>query len=182
MSCESNCISHGRDEKTSSMLEKIRHGHGACLPITQRDRHVLSTGDLGNFVAHEIDDGLKIKFRRQPLLHAVDNGELCGALFAFLEQALSLVEQARVLERDAHRVAERLQHPHVGFAVSVYLAAVERDHTVGFVALNDRNAEIALADLRRGGVAYLLATELRGALLKVFTDDQRSAGCDDVTS
>ncbi len=37
-------------------------------------------------------------------LDAVDDRELGGALLGFLEQPLRLVEQARVLERDAHRL------------------------------------------------------------------------------
>ena len=39
--------------------------------------------------------------------------ELCGALIGLLEQALRLVEQARVLQRHAHRAGERLQQAHI---------------------------------------------------------------------
>ena len=50
------------------------------------------------------------------LLHAVDDRELGVALLGLLEQPLRLVEQSRVLERDAHAAGERLEQTHVGLA------------------------------------------------------------------
>ena len=48
-----------------------------------------------------------------PLLNAVDDRELGGALLGLLQQMLRFVEQARVLERDAHRsTTTRLQQAH----------------------------------------------------------------------
>jgi hypothetical protein len=43
-----------------------------------------------------------LMLRRHALLDAVDDGELGGAVLGFLEQALRLVEQAGVSQRDAH--------------------------------------------------------------------------------
>ena len=47
-------------------------------------------------------DALHVELGRERRLHAVDDRELGGALLGLLEQALRLVEEARVLQRDAH--------------------------------------------------------------------------------
>ena len=47
-------------------------------------------------------DPLEVELRRERRLHAVDDRELGGALLGLLQQALRLVEEARVLQRDAH--------------------------------------------------------------------------------
>ena len=49
-----------------------------------------------------IVDALDVELGGERLLHAVDDRELGGALLALLEQALRLVEEARVLQRHAH--------------------------------------------------------------------------------
>ena len=51
-----------------------------------------------------------------PLLDAVDHRELGVALLGLLQQPLRLVEEARVLERDAHARRDRRQQAHVGVA------------------------------------------------------------------
>ena len=55
---------------------------------------------------------LEVELAGDPLLDAVDDRELGVALLGFLEQALRLVEQARVLERDAHARGHGLQQAH----------------------------------------------------------------------
>ena len=59
--------------------------------------------DLADLVADRVVDALHVELGGERLLHAVDDRELGRALLALLEQALRLVEQARVFERDAHR-------------------------------------------------------------------------------
>ena len=63
---------------------------------------------LAQLVADQVDDRLEVELRRQPLLDAVDDRQLGGALLGLLEQALGLVEQARVLQRHAHAGGERV--------------------------------------------------------------------------
>ena len=101
------------------MLEVVRHRHQAGRPVVERDRHVLGAEDLADLVADEIDDRLEIELRGEPLLHAVDDRELGRALLALLEQALRLVEEPRVLERDAHACRDGAEQPHLGFAEGV---------------------------------------------------------------
>ena len=51
---------------------------------------------------------LEVELGRQALLDAVDDGQLGRALLGLLQQALRLVEQARVLQRHAHAGRQRL--------------------------------------------------------------------------
>ena len=76
--------------------------------------------DVTDLVADRVIDALDVELGGKRLLDAVDDGELGGALLGLLEQALRLVEEARILERHAHRVGERLQQTHVGFAEGVF--------------------------------------------------------------
>ncbi len=123
------------------MLEVVRHRHQAGRPVVERDRHVLRAEDLADLVADEIDDRLEIELRGEPLLHAVDDRELGGALLALLEQALRLVEEARVLERDAHARRDGRKQAHLGFAEGVLaLVVLQDDRAEHAVAAEDRDA------------------------------------------
>ena len=84
------------------MLEVIGHRNQVGRLVVERHVHVAGAEDLGDLVADEVDDRLEIELRRQSLLNTVDDGELRGALLAFLEQALRFVEETGVFERDAH--------------------------------------------------------------------------------
>jgi hypothetical protein len=75
--------------------------------------------DLADLVADRVVDALHVELGGERLLDAVDDRELGRALLAFLEEALRLVEEARVLERHAHAVGERLQQAHVRLAEGV---------------------------------------------------------------
>ena len=51
-------------------------------------------------------------------------GELGGALLGFLEQALRLVEEARVLQRHAHARGHRREQAHLRLAEGVLALVV----------------------------------------------------------
>ncbi len=95
------------------------------LRVVDADADVGLVEDLADLVADGVVDPLHVELGGERLLHAVDDRELGRALLALLEQALRLVEQARVLERDAHRVGERLQQAHVGVAERVLALHVD---------------------------------------------------------
>mgnify|MGYP003693861707 CR=1 FL=1 len=95
--------------------------------IVDADAHVRLLEDLADLVADRVVDALDVELGGERRLHAVDDRELGGALLALLEQALRLVEEARVLERDAHAVGERLQQAHVGIAERVLALHVDRE-------------------------------------------------------
>jgi len=77
------------------------------LRIVDADAQVRLIEDLADLVADGIVDALHVELGGERLLHAGDDRQLRGALLLGLEQALRLVEEARVLERDGHRIGER---------------------------------------------------------------------------
>ncbi len=93
-------------------------------------------------VADEIDDGLEIELRGHPLLDAVDDGELGRALLGFLQQPLRLVEQTRILERDAQAARERGQQSEVGVAECMLAVDVlDGNDAPGLVADDERHPD-----------------------------------------
>ena len=56
---------------------------------------------------------LDVELGGEPCLDAVDDGQLGGALLGLLQQALRLVEEARVLERHAHARGDRREQAHL---------------------------------------------------------------------
>ena len=68
---------------------------------------------LAQLVADEVDDRLEVELGGHALLDAVDDRELGGALLGFLQQPLRLVEEPRVLERDAERRGDASSAAHV---------------------------------------------------------------------
>ena len=108
----------GLQEEAAPLLVGVRIVDQVRLRIVDADSDVGLVEDLADLVADGVVDPLHVELGGERLLDAVDDRELRGALFALLEQALRLVEQARVLERDAHAVGERLQQAHVRVAVT----------------------------------------------------------------
>ena len=83
------------------------------LPIPAFDRHSLGARDLNDPVTYQVINCLHIQLGGQPLLHTVDDAEFRIALLHFLEQALRLVEEARVLQGYAHGIGQSLQQADV---------------------------------------------------------------------
>ncbi len=143
---ESYVHRHRLDRKAVAVLEEIGHRHHVGLAVVQADRHVLRAEDLGDLVTDEIDDRLEVELRGEPLLDAVDDGQLGGALLAFLEQALRLVEEPRILERGAKRRGDRHQQTDIGFSERVFaLVVLHRDVAENLVAADDRHRDQGLA-------------------------------------
>ena len=78
----------------------------------QRMPMVVDAQHLAQLVADQLDDRLEVELAGHALLDAVDDRELGVALLGLLQQPLRLVEQARVLERDAHARGDRGEQPH----------------------------------------------------------------------
>ena len=99
---------------------------------------------LAQLVADEVDDGLEVELGGHALLDAVDHRQLGGALLGLLQQALRLVEQARVLERHAHARGDRLEQAHLGSAEGVLALVVLEVHRAEHaVAGEDRHDQHA---------------------------------------
>ncbi len=128
------------DRETLAMLQVIRHRHHVACPIVQGDRHVLCAEYLADLVADEIDDRLEVELCSEPFLHAVDDREFRRALLALLEQPLRLVEEASVLQCDAHARGDGAQEPHFGLAVGAFARVVfQNDSAQHAVAAENRD-------------------------------------------
>ncbi len=89
-----------------------------------------------------IDDRLEIELGGDALLDRLDDRQLGVALLGLLEQPLRLVEQAGVLQRDAHARGNCAQQAHVGFAEGVFvLVVLDDDHAEYAVAAHDGNED-----------------------------------------
>ena len=96
--------------------------------VDDADVDDLRVEDLLDLVADEVVHRLHVQLRSQPLLDAVDDGQLGRPLIGLGQQALCLVEQARVLERDAQAGGQRRQQAHVRFGERVRpIQVLERD-------------------------------------------------------
>jgi len=69
--------------------------------------------DPGDFVAHQINDGLEFELLGQALPHAVDDLQFRVALACLRQQATGLVKQPRVFQRDADVERDRRQHARI---------------------------------------------------------------------
>ena len=119
------------------------------LPIHPSDVDIVALQHLAQLVAHEVDDCLEVELGGNALLDAVDHRHLGGALLGFLEQPLRLIEQARALQRDAHRRGDRGQEAHLGFAERIFaLVAFQADRAHAPVTDDDWNQRVRQALVR----------------------------------
>ena len=81
--------------------------------VEDRDAHDLRVEDLLELVADEVVDRLRVELARDRLLHAVDQRELRVPL-------PRLVDEPRVLERDAQAAGQRRQQLLVGLVERVH--------------------------------------------------------------
>ncbi len=165
----------GRDaiEIRFPLFVRVREMDGLGLRVVDADVDVRLVEDLADLVAHRVVDPLHVELGGERLLDAVDDRELGRALLALLEQALRLVEEPRVLQRDAHAVGERLQQAHVRIAVRVLALRVgQADEPARLVADDQRYVHRRL--LVRGA-REREASVLFGFALHVLVDDERLA-------
>ena len=134
--------------------------------------------DLADLVADGVVDALHVELGGERLLHAVDDRELGGALLAFLEQTLRLVEQPCVFERDAHGIGECLQQADVRLAERVLAFHVgQADQAARLIAGDQRHEHqrFFVFRARKDEAAVLFRLPL-----DVLVDDQRFTRENDV--
>ena len=119
-----------------AVLEDVARVPLPALGVPPADADVAGGEHLAQLVADEVDDRLQLELGGHALLDAVDHREFGVALLGLLQQALRLVEQARVLERRAQARDHGLQQAHGGL--------VER--VLALEALDAHLADVALAD------------------------------------
>ena len=79
------------------MLVGVEQQHAIARHVEPLDADVLDAQHLAQLVAHQIDDGLEVELRRHPLMDAVDQRQLAGALLDLERQPLgeACVDQGR---------------------------------------------------------------------------------------
>ncbi len=168
-----------RDVDSLPVFVRVRVVDPIRLRVIDANAHVRLIENLADLVADGVVDALHVELGGERLLHAVDDRELGRALLALLEQALRLVEQARVFERDAHAVGERLEEAHVGFAVRVLALHVDKvDQPAGLVPDDQRHVEGRFLVQRAG---QRVTPVLFRLVLGIFVDDNRFARANDVS-
>jgi hypothetical protein len=119
------------------MLVDVEPVSQVLLLVPPADGHVAGVEHLSQLVAHEIDHRLEVELRRHPLLDAVDDRKLGGALLLGPEETLRFVEEACVFQRDAHGVGERLQQAHIRIREGALALLADTDHATRSVAAQD---------------------------------------------
>ena len=131
-SCASRSSGRAGMASARAVLELVQKVDFPRLVVEPADADVVGLQHLAQLVADEVDDALEVERSGHALLDAVDHRELGVALLGLLQQALRLVEQARVLQRDAHRRSDRFEQAQFGLAermlalVVLELQAAER--------------------------------------------------------
>ena len=82
---------------------------------------------FAQFVPDQVDDGLEVELGGHALLDAVDHRQFGGALLGFLQQALRLIKEPRVLQRHTHARGHRTEQAHSGFVIRVLALIVLHD-------------------------------------------------------
>ena len=123
MTCLRSPIEIGIGSSGKRTPRSIAYGKWMSLGLVVEIADVddLGVEDLLDLVADEVVHRLHVELGGQALLDAVDDRQLGGALVGLGQEALGLVEQAGVLERDAHARGERAEQPLVGLAEGVRL-------------------------------------------------------------
>ena len=129
---------------------------------------------------------LEVERSGHALLDAVDHRQLGVALLGLLQQALRLVEQARVLQRDAHRRRDRLEQAHFGFAERVLaLVVLELQAAEHAVAGDDLHVDVrrgsgrvpSIADIAGGDLLGRGVVEVEVRAASAATRSAARAGC-----
>ncbi len=81
------------------------------------------------------------RFCGEALLDAVDDRQLRGTLVGLSQQALGLVEEARVLERHAQAAGEGAQQSHVRFAEGVDVVEILEGDPAADLATDDERRD-----------------------------------------
>lgn len=90
------------------------------LRIMNTNAHVTAAKNLANLIADSFVDALDVELCGEGGLDAVDNRQFRIVLFCFLQQALRLVEEARVFESGAQGGGHCCQQANIRFAIGIF--------------------------------------------------------------
>ena len=142
-----------------SAFEAIHDPVGLAFMVEDIDEYRLRIEHLPDLISDEVIDGLHVELGSKPFLDAIDDGQFRGALFRLLEEALGLVEEAGVLEGDAHGVGDRGEQPDVKISERVLAFEVdEADKAAGLLTDDERDIK---GGLLAQGAGDGIAAQLR---------------------
>src|SRR3990172_6947500 len=124
------------------------------LRVVETDESGIRLKYFTDLISDQVDDRLEVKLSSQPLLHAVNDRQLGGALLGFFEQALCLVEETGVLQGDRQAIGECLQQTHIRFAECMFAVQVSDinhasdcvSHEQWYINCRVRQVEVAWVD------------------------------------
>ena len=126
------------DLEPGASFQNIGHLAYVIVEVERRNADCLRIEQLAQALAHQFEYGLLVELVGQAPLHAIDDCQFGRPVLGLLQETLGLVEQAGILEGDAHRRGHGLQQPHLGLAVGVLaLMVFEDDAAQDTVAAND---------------------------------------------
>ena len=132
-----------RNREAHAVFELVKEVDFPRLVVEPADADVVALQHFAQLVADQVDDPLEVERAGHALLDAVDHRELGVALLGFLQETLRLVEQARVLQRHAHRGRNRLEQAHFGVAERVLaLVVFELEASKHAIAGDDLHVDV----------------------------------------
>ena len=155
--------------------ELIRGTDHVRRPVEQSNAERICSEHRDKAITDQVDDRLKIELLRQGRSDLVDDRQLGCALLRFGQQPLRLVEQARVLERNAHARGDRRHELLIALGERVRSQLRDREHADVAFATRDRHAEVRLLGLRVE-ITGQLPTESLGFC--ECTESKRCAGAE----
>ena len=136
--------------------------------VEDGDRQLARAQDLADPVADGVDDRLEVELHRQGGADLVDDRQLGVALLGFAEEALRLVEQADVLERDAQARGDARQEPDVRLAervLSLQVLDEEDPADVPAPMIGTKRADFASSPVTTAGWPASAARAARSRLI-----------------
>src|SRR5687768_2615408 len=90
-----------------------------CFFVIPGNTKITSIENFAQFVADQIHNGLEVQLGGEPLLDGIDDLQLGDAFLLGPKEALSLIEETRVLEGGSQRGGDSGQQADFGFAVGI---------------------------------------------------------------
>ncbi len=127
-----------------ALLDLVREADRPARLVVERDEDGVRLEQAADALADDLGDGLEVELRGQGGADLVDQAQFGRALVGLGQQALGLVEEARVLEGHAHAEGERRDEPFVGLTVGPRLRVGQADDADDLAAGRDGHAQPGL--------------------------------------
>jgi hypothetical protein len=127
-------------ERRRKFTELIGKLDEVRLPVVECYVDNVGVERLAHLLAHQLDECVEFQFRGERLADPVDGRHLCRTLARLPQQAIRLVKQPRVFQRDADVERDRRQHARIRLGERVLaIHVLERDGALTRAADNDHS-------------------------------------------